>query len=75
MSKQIGGTAGWNRLRGGTGYKWNRNRVEQLRKISLFRSISEEHYKVVNGRKRGVEQGGTEKSYTSYETLGHARRS
>lgn len=70
-----GGTAGWNRLQGGTGYKWNRNKVEQLRKMSLFRGISEEHYKVVNGRKQEVEQGGTEKSYTSYETLGHARRS
>lgn len=70
-----GGTAGWNRLQGGTGYKWNRNRVEQLRKMSLFRDISEKHYKVVSGRKQGVEQGGTEKSYTSYETLGHARRS
>lgn len=70
-----GGTAGWNRLQGGTGYKWNRNKVEQLRKMSLFRGISEKHYKVVSERKQGVEQGGTEKSYISYETLGHARRS
>lgn len=70
-----GGTAGWNRLQGGTGYKWNRNKVEQLRKMGLFRGISEKHYKVVSGRKQEVEQGGTEKSYTSYETLGHARRS
>lgn len=75
MNKQIGGTAGWNRLQGGTGYKWNRNKVEQLRKMSLFRGISEQHYKVVRTRKQGVEQGGTEKSYTSYETLGHARQS
>lgn len=70
-----GGTAGWNRLQGGTGYKWNRNKVEQLRKMSLFRGIGEKHYKVVSEQKQEVEQGGTEKSYTSYETLGHARRS
>lgn len=70
-----GGTAGWNRLQGGTGSRWNRNRVEQLRKMSLFRGSTDKHYKVVSERKQEVEQGGTEKSYTSYETLGHARRS